>query len=495
MQRIDPATTLTVSVVLSAAAMLLIACNDSATGTAPESGVGGATTNDSQDQNANGKGGGSTSSKASSKASKGGASSGTRLAEEGGSSPRASGGSSTAKGGSTAKSVATSSTKAAGGTKASGGTGSRTATGASSAKGGAPAQGGSSGKVSSSSGGSSSTGTSSSSPVASTCTPEEEKFSFFLASQNALVQASGNADGFGGDLGGITGADAICQKIAETSAPCHKGKVVWHAFLSTSSANARDRIGKGPWYDRRGRLLAKTLTDLINERPIGADSSIAADFPNENGVPNHSPDGKLVDNHQIITGSGTDGNVYKQAASGSTGGGMPGGGFGGSLAQDACLETWSVEAATCKGWTTNEAEGCPRVGPAGQGVRRGAPIAHARSAQAVGTVVSIVLRSPANNAHRRRGLSREARGFIARFRGDEPRSARSRTRELGVSCSFVDAVGSDLHVAIHKRETRSEFAGESLEAVNIRHFSLNCASCRAFPSGDTQPMCSHNQTA
>lgn len=382
MQRIDSVNTLSVSVVLSAAALLLIACNDSTTGTAPESGVGGATTNDSQDQNANGKGGGSTSSKASSKASKGGSSSGTRLtedggsasesggsfsgeggaAEEGGSSPKASGGSSTAKGGSTAKSVATSSTKAAGGTKATGGTGSRTAAGASSAKGGAPAQGGSSGKVSSSSGGSSSTGTSSSSPVASTCTPEEEKFSFFLASQNALVQASGNADGFGGDLGGITGADAICQKIAETSAPCHKGRVVWHAFLSTSSVNARDRIGTGPWYDRRGRLLAKTLTDLINERPIGADSSIAADFPNENGVPNHSPDGKLVDNHQIITGSGTDGNVYKQAASGSTGGGMPGGGFGGSLAQDACLETWTVEAATCKGWTTNKAEGCPRVG-------------------------------------------------------------------------------------------------------------------------------------
>lgn len=93
-------------------------------------------------------------------------------------------------------------------------------------------------------------------------------------------------------------------------------------------------------------------------------------------------------------------------------------------------------------------------------------------------------------------VCREKRaGSLREWRGGEPRSTRSRTRELGVSCSFVDATGSDLHIAIHKRETRSEFAGGSREAVNIRHFRFNYACYRAFPTDDTQPMCSHSQTA
>ncbi|MGE5782969.1 MAG: hypothetical protein ACM3ZE_00195 [Myxococcales bacterium] len=189
----------------------------------------------------------------------------------------------------------------------------------------------------------------------STCTGEDAKFSFFLASQAALVRESGSADGFGGDLGGLVGADAICQRIAETSAPCHKGKIGWRAFLSTSTVNAKDRIGKGPWYDRRGRLLAQDLANLLKDRPAGGDSAIVNDLPNENGTPNHKPDGTQVDNHQIITGTGTDGNVYKQSTTG-TGTGK----FTGS--QNACLETWSVDSATCRGWTTKKPEGCPRVG-------------------------------------------------------------------------------------------------------------------------------------
>lgn len=191
--------------------------------------------------------------------------------------------------------------------------------------------------------------------TATSCTAEDAKFSFFLASQAALVRESGNADGFGGDLGGLAGADAICQRIAETSAPCQKGRVTWRAFLSTSSVNAKDRIGKGPWYDRRGRLLAQDLASLLKDRPAGGDSAIVNDLPNENGTPNHKPEGTQVDNHQIITGTGTDGNVYKQSTSG-TGSGK----FSGS--QSACLETWTVESATCRGWTSNKAEGCPRVG-------------------------------------------------------------------------------------------------------------------------------------
>lgn len=220
------------------------------------------------------------------------------------------------------------------------------------ATGGASTVGGSSATGGSATGGSTSPGTGGGSST--TCTADEEKkFSFFLLSQAALQRESGQVDGYGGDLGGLAGADAICQRVAERSSPCQKSKT-WRAFLSTATVNAKDRIGTGPWYDRLGRLLATNMTNLLTERPTGADTAIVNDFPNEDGVPNHSPDGTQVDNHEILTGTGTDGNVYKQSTSS---------GFG----ETACgttssKETWSVEAATCWGWTTKEGKGCPRVG-------------------------------------------------------------------------------------------------------------------------------------
>jgi hypothetical protein len=210
------------------------------------------------------------------------------------------------------------------------------------------------GGASTASGGTTAASTSSTSTSASTCTTDaEKKFSFFLASKKGLVELAGNPDGFGGDLGGITGADAICQKLAEKSAPCHKGSVTWHAFLSTPTVNAKDRVGQGPWYDRKGRTVALNLTNLLKDRPADADTAIKQDLPNEDGVPNHAPEGTQVDNHEILTGTGVDGNLYTQSGTGMTG------------MDTACgpnSEQWTKEAATCWGWTSKEPKGCPRVG-------------------------------------------------------------------------------------------------------------------------------------
>lgn len=268
----------------------------------------------------------------------------------------------------TGGSVATGGSKATGGSVATGGNaggGSSATTGGSKAAGGSAAAGGSkaSGGSSAATGGSKATGggaaTGGGSSVASSCTTDEEKkFSFFLVSQAALQADSGKTDGYGGKLGGLAGADAICQRVAEKSSPCQSSKT-WHAFLSTSTQNAKDRIGSGPWYDRLGRVLAQDLTGLLEDRPKGADTKIANDFPNEDGVPNHSPDGSQVDNHEILTGTGTDGKVYTQAAGGGGGGfGMGGATSCGPSGQ----ETWSTAGATCWDWTTNESKGCPRVG-------------------------------------------------------------------------------------------------------------------------------------
>ncbi|MBN1606743.1 MAG: hypothetical protein JW940_08920 [Polyangiaceae bacterium] len=138
---------------------------------------------------------------------------------------------------------------------------------------------------------------------ASDCQP----FSFFVTSYEAIKRESGSDDGFGGDLGGLAGADEICRKIAEFVLPC-AGQKPWKAFLSTSNEDAIDRVGNGPWYDFMGRTVAKTKEDLASERPNNCDPAIVNDLPNEFGVPNHDPDGTgEVDNHDMLTGSNAQG--------------------------------------------------------------------------------------------------------------------------------------------------------------------------------------------
>ncbi len=173
-----------------------------------------------------------------------------------------------------------------------------------------------------------------------------DRFSFFVTSLKAIQELSGNQNGFGGDFrfgktgpgAGLLGADSICQCIAERSMQGSKVKM-WRAFLSVSKdvngkqVNAIDRIGKGPWYDRVGKLLAPTLADLLNTRPMNGNADIKNDLPNEYGVPNHRPDPSKpeVDNHHFVTGSGADGKLY---ASGTT----------------------------CEDWTSVTAGGKPRCG-------------------------------------------------------------------------------------------------------------------------------------
>ena len=68
--------------------------------------------------------------------------------------------------------------------------------------------------------------------------------------------------GKGADLGGLAGADKICQTLAASAGA---GNRTWRAYLSTTGAggvNARDRIGNGPWYNAKGELIARNVEDL-----------------------------------------------------------------------------------------------------------------------------------------------------------------------------------------------------------------------------------------
>jgi len=134
-----------------------------------------------------------------------------------------------------------------------------------------------------------------------------EKFSFFVASLEVMRDLSGSEDGFGGDLGGLAGADAICQEAASRVG---FGSKTWRAFLSVtndgtgSPVNAIDRIGNGPWYDRNGRLIANNKSDLLNTRPLG-DAASVNDLPNEYGQPGSS----YGDSHDVLTGTNTSGQL------------------------------------------------------------------------------------------------------------------------------------------------------------------------------------------
>lgn len=167
-----------------------------------------------------------------------------------------------------------------------------------------------------------------------------DPFSFFITSLAGLQDLSNNDTGFGGDLrfgetgagAGLRGADAICATLAERSMTDASSKQ-WRALLSVSddgdgnNIDGIDRVGSGPFYDRLGRLVANTTSELQNTRPANADSVIKNDLPNEDGVPNHAPDGTTVDNHHMLTGSDTEGRLYNAGATcddwTSTGSGAP----------------------------------------------------------------------------------------------------------------------------------------------------------------------------
>jgi hypothetical protein len=147
-------------------------------------------------------------------------------------------------------------------------------------------------------------------PAASAPVIPAPTFSFFLTSEGS---------GHGGDLGGVAGADAHCQKLATAAGA---GSKTWHAYLSTQAANgqaainARDRIGNGPWYNVRGQLVARDLAhlhgDTLDLARVGNAISRATVFTEKNepvkGV------GDKPNQHDVITGSQPDGRAYADAA-------------------------------------------------------------------------------------------------------------------------------------------------------------------------------------
>ena len=122
--------------------------------------------------------------------------------------------------------------------------------------------------------------------------------SFFLTSTGI---------GNGGNLGGLAGADNYCQTLAQAAGA---GAKTWRAYLSTQAAdgqppvNARDRIGKGPWRNSKGVVIAKDIAELHGANNLTKETALSEKGDVINGR------GDKPNRHDVLTGSQADGTAF-----------------------------------------------------------------------------------------------------------------------------------------------------------------------------------------
>jgi hypothetical protein len=156
------------------------------------------------------------------------------------------------------------------------------------------------------------------SPTAGTGGASGTGMSFFVTSAGS---------GKGADLGGLAGADRHCQTLATAAGA---GQLTWHAYLSTNSSDggtvvhARDRIGRGPWRNAKGAVIAASVDELHGPgNSLTKQSALSEKGDVINGR------GDAPNMHDILTGSAPDGRATE---------------------------------ATCKNWTSSATEGSATVG-------------------------------------------------------------------------------------------------------------------------------------
>ena len=134
--------------------------------------------------------------------------------------------------------------------------------------------------------------------VSSNCMAQQANMTFFVTSVG-----SGN----GANVGGLAGADQHCQQLAQAAGA---GGHTWHAYMSTQAAdgqpavNARDRIGKGPWTNAKGVVVAKDLAELHGQNNLTKQTSLSEKGDVSNGR------GDTPNRHDALTGSQPDGTAF-----------------------------------------------------------------------------------------------------------------------------------------------------------------------------------------
>jgi hypothetical protein len=134
--------------------------------------------------------------------------------------------------------------------------------------------------------------------VSSNGIAQQANMTFFVASVGL---------GNGANVGGLAGADQHCQQLAQAAGA---GGHTWHAYMSTQAANgqpavnARDRIGKGPWTNAKGVVVAKDLAELHGQNNMTKQTSLSEKGEIINGR------GDTPNRHDALTGSQPDGTAF-----------------------------------------------------------------------------------------------------------------------------------------------------------------------------------------
>jgi len=146
---------------------------------------------------------------------------------------------------------------------------------------------------------------------------QQSDMSFFVTSAGP---------GKGADLGGLAGADTQCKTLATAVGAGAKN---WHAYLSTQgpdAVNAKDRIGKGPWKNAKGVVIATDVAQLHGDNNLTKQTALTEKGDIVNGV------GDRPTMHDMLTGTQADGTAFP-----------------------------SGEDRTCKNWTSSD-EGSAMLG-------------------------------------------------------------------------------------------------------------------------------------
>ncbi|HEY8874851.1 MAG TPA: hypothetical protein VIM52_17615 [Stellaceae bacterium] len=134
--------------------------------------------------------------------------------------------------------------------------------------------------------------------IGTTAPAQQAQMSLFVTSAGV---------GKGADLGGLAGADRHCQQLAQAAGA---GSHTWHAYLVAQegggqpAVNARDRIGKGPWQNAKGVVVAKNVDELHGANNLTKETALTEKGEVVNGY------GDKPNRHDALTGTQPDGKAF-----------------------------------------------------------------------------------------------------------------------------------------------------------------------------------------
>ena len=171
--------------------------------------------------------------------------------------------------------------------------------------------------------------------------------------------------GKGADLGGLEGADQLCRTLATAVGA---GSKTWRAYLGTQgngAVNARDRIGRGPWQNVKGQVIAKDVDELHGSNNLTKQTALTEKGDMVMGR------GDATNMHDMLTGSQADGRAFTSGEdmtcgnwtkSGAEGGAMLGHHDRMGIGEDPSAKSWNASHRSRGGCSQDALKGTGGAG-------------------------------------------------------------------------------------------------------------------------------------